>query len=164
EYNIICFLFFFFFQAEDGIRDFHVTGVQTCALPICCPLYHLLVGIYKNRYTNSAILEAFYHIFQIGSVLYGIPAVIGCYLIKRIWDQSYLCWLIRQYQVHKLRLLAISLYIEFRSNLGLEVINILIAYMPFIWAWMYSNPLCSKTLAGQCRGNYVGNISTSGIS
>src|SRR5690606_39854870 len=28
------FAFFFFFQAEDGIRDFHVTGVQTCALPI----------------------------------------------------------------------------------------------------------------------------------
>src|SRR6266511_4579533 len=27
-------IFFFFFQAEDGIRDFHVTGVQTCALPI----------------------------------------------------------------------------------------------------------------------------------
>src|SRR5690606_42055739 len=29
-----------FFQAEDGIRDFHVTGVQTCALPIsesCLP-------------------------------------------------------------------------------------------------------------------------------
>src|SRR5690606_39977540 len=25
---------FFFFQAEDGIREFHVTGVQTCALPI----------------------------------------------------------------------------------------------------------------------------------
>src|SRR5690606_41197966 len=24
----------FFFHAEDGIRDFHVTGVQTCALPI----------------------------------------------------------------------------------------------------------------------------------
>src|SRR5439155_12113091 len=27
-------LSFFFFQAEDGIRDGHVTGVQTCALPI----------------------------------------------------------------------------------------------------------------------------------
>src|SRR3712207_7294765 len=26
---------FFFFQAEDGIRDIGVTGVQTCALPIC---------------------------------------------------------------------------------------------------------------------------------
>src|SRR5438874_1682439 len=28
-------LVFFFFQAEDGIRDLYVTGVQTCALPIC---------------------------------------------------------------------------------------------------------------------------------
>src|SRR3712207_8148633 len=28
-------IFFFFFQAEDGIRDIGVTGVQTCALPIC---------------------------------------------------------------------------------------------------------------------------------
>src|SRR2546425_9774991 len=31
-------LFFFFFQAEDGIRDKLVTGVQTCALPISRPL------------------------------------------------------------------------------------------------------------------------------
>src|SRR3712207_9389395 len=29
-------MFFFFFQAEDGIRDIGVTGVQTCALPIYC--------------------------------------------------------------------------------------------------------------------------------
>src|SRR3712207_7362793 len=33
-YLYSCFLFFFFFQAEDGIRDIGVTGVQTCALPI----------------------------------------------------------------------------------------------------------------------------------
>src|SRR6516162_8668887 len=31
-------LFFFFFQAEDGIRDYKVTGVQTCALPIYAAL------------------------------------------------------------------------------------------------------------------------------
>src|SRR5690606_39558612 len=31
---LLCVFLFFFFQAEDGIRDFHVTGVQTCALPI----------------------------------------------------------------------------------------------------------------------------------
>src|SRR5437667_5904934 len=31
----LSFFFFFFFQAEDGIRDRDVTGVQTCALPIC---------------------------------------------------------------------------------------------------------------------------------
>src|SRR6266478_8451663 len=32
---MVCPFFFFFFQAEDGIRDLTVTGVQTCALPIC---------------------------------------------------------------------------------------------------------------------------------
>src|SRR2546430_10782772 len=31
--------FCFFFQAEDGIRDLTVTGVQTCALPICDSIY-----------------------------------------------------------------------------------------------------------------------------
>src|SRR2546425_6070963 len=31
-------MFFFFFQAEDGIRDKLVTGVQTCALPISASL------------------------------------------------------------------------------------------------------------------------------
>src|SRR5207253_3532906 len=34
---IIIFFLVFFFQAEDGIRDGHVTGVQTCALPISSP-------------------------------------------------------------------------------------------------------------------------------
>src|SRR5947209_20253415 len=33
--------FFFFFQAEDGIRDIGVTGVQTCALPIWLLAGHL---------------------------------------------------------------------------------------------------------------------------
>src|SRR5438093_7948231 len=37
-------LFFFFFQAEDGIRDWSVTGVQTCALPIWPVRLHLLMG------------------------------------------------------------------------------------------------------------------------
>src|SRR5256884_2418201 len=32
--NVLCCVLFFFFQAEDGIRDVAVTGVQTCALPI----------------------------------------------------------------------------------------------------------------------------------
>ena len=38
--------FFFFFQAEDGIRDTSVTGVQTCALPI---------------YIKLDVLEPFYN-------------------------------------------------------------------------------------------------------
>src|SRR5256885_5033858 len=34
ESSIVIYSVFFFFQAEDGIRDYKVTGVQTCALPI----------------------------------------------------------------------------------------------------------------------------------
>src|SRR5256885_13172447 len=41
--SCICSILFFFFQAEDGIRDYKVTGVQTCALPIC--QLHLGVGL-----------------------------------------------------------------------------------------------------------------------
>src|SRR5438046_8256918 len=33
-FSLYCSVLFFFFQAEDGIRDWSVTGVQTCALPI----------------------------------------------------------------------------------------------------------------------------------
>src|SRR5687768_18017742 len=36
-------VYFFFFQAEDGIRDVAVTGVQTCALPILCLFPQLFV-------------------------------------------------------------------------------------------------------------------------
>src|SRR2546430_2401357 len=41
----VYFVFFFFFQAEDGIRDLTVTGVQTCALPI---FYSGLRGVGKT--------------------------------------------------------------------------------------------------------------------
>src|SRR5256885_9225134 len=41
---------FFFFQAEDGIRDYKVTGVQTCALPIL----RYLRRLYLDPMTNSA--------------------------------------------------------------------------------------------------------------
>src|SRR5256885_33844 len=34
ERRLVIILLLFFFQAEDGIRDYKVTGVQTCALPI----------------------------------------------------------------------------------------------------------------------------------
>src|SRR5688572_19579117 len=34
---MVLYLFFFFFQAEDGIRDLTVTGVQTCAVPAVTP-------------------------------------------------------------------------------------------------------------------------------
>src|SRR5438309_5031209 len=44
----------FFFQAEDGIRDGTVTGVQTCALPICPPRnrHHLGLPLVCRRERN----------------------------------------------------------------------------------------------------------------
>src|SRR5690625_5195592 len=42
---------YFFFQAEDGIRDGHVTGVQTCALPIFYS--HLLIEKYSKNEIES---------------------------------------------------------------------------------------------------------------
>src|SRR6267154_623395 len=66
---------FFFFQAEDGIRDGRVTGVQTCALPISrrwafsdnfyadsdvsVDGHHWLVGAYPNAWTESSLLAAY---------------------------------------------------------------------------------------------------------
>src|SRR2546426_10023633 len=44
--------FFFFFQAEDGIRDYKVTGVQTCALPISKPDGP---GVSRSRFRKSRV-------------------------------------------------------------------------------------------------------------
>src|SRR5256884_1294839 len=46
---------FFFFQAEDGIRDVAVTGVQTCALPICSRTgkYFQAASPFRPRASNS---------------------------------------------------------------------------------------------------------------
>src|SRR5258706_10327920 len=46
--------FFFFFQAEDGIRDWSVTGVQTCALPISLRLSRFDGCSVKRRRRGSA--------------------------------------------------------------------------------------------------------------
>src|SRR5256886_11697041 len=39
----------FFFQAEDGIRDLTVTGVQTCALPIFYRMRGISVAVFANK-------------------------------------------------------------------------------------------------------------------
>src|SRR5690625_5309078 len=44
---------FFFFQAEDGIRDGHVTGVQTCALPIW--IIYVVVFAYTEMIPNGGV-------------------------------------------------------------------------------------------------------------
>src|SRR6266478_2583240 len=49
--DVVDSIFFFFFQAEDGIRDLTVTGVQTCAIPI----FH---GLRDGLGQRSAVADA----------------------------------------------------------------------------------------------------------
>src|SRR5207237_7451401 len=49
---------FFFFQAEDGIRDSSVTGVQTCALPISDDLTKLHNARYLRQYLVTEMKRA----------------------------------------------------------------------------------------------------------
>src|SRR5256884_3987198 len=53
--------FFFFFQAEDGIRDVAVTGVQTCALPISCweEIANTCLPLPKAKRTNRSAAKPF---------------------------------------------------------------------------------------------------------
>src|SRR5690606_41198004 len=50
----------FFFQAEDGIRDFHVTGVQTCALPIY-PRLAASIFVPYEKFQGQYTLDPFYN-------------------------------------------------------------------------------------------------------
>src|SRR5699024_12018525 len=76
-----------FFQAEDGIRDRNVTGVQTCALPICSPRFRtsasvcvqkvafatgILPNIYAfHRYTRNSTFLSTTQVNQF-RMLYGV--------------------------------------------------------------------------------------------
>src|SRR5690606_40667153 len=67
----VCVMFIFFFQAEDGIRDFHVTGVQTCALPISndfvhrrssyCSLINKFISVSKSTFSSAKIVHSIKH-------------------------------------------------------------------------------------------------------
>src|SRR5690606_39914601 len=65
-FQLLIIFTFFFFQAEDGIRDFHVTGVQTCALPIYditspTPLEDMIRNMERMRAIPGSMLGMFYH-------------------------------------------------------------------------------------------------------
>src|SRR2546427_592520 len=72
----------FFFQAEDGIRDLTVTGVQTCALPISVPVYVTVVVILG--------MYVLLNWMRIGRYFYAIGGNIKASALSGISTRSYL--------------------------------------------------------------------------
>src|SRR3712207_9387179 len=74
-------LFFFFFQAEDGIRDIGVTGVQTCALPILpleeAALFGCAVLTGVGAVVNTARVPAGASVAVVGLGGVGLAALLG---------------------------------------------------------------------------------------
>src|SRR5438046_7321402 len=88
----IAVFFFFFFQAEDGIRDWSVTGVQTCALPIsplppaARRLHYLLATPFRYRpHLGSRFRAAFD-----AGVWYGAEALRTALAEKSYWRLRFL--------------------------------------------------------------------------
>src|SRR2546429_4185336 len=94
---------FFFFQAEDGIRDVAVTGVQTCALPICFAfvrheisvwLLFLIYGIYFGlaEGAEKALVADLVRPEQRGTayglynLAFGITVLPASLLMGLLWD------------------------------------------------------------------------------
>src|SRR5436305_1532542 len=68
-----CIRCLFFFQAEDGIRDADVTGVQTCALPICFVELYATDNVGKTNYGTAGYLGHGYFV----TVKHGVVALRG---------------------------------------------------------------------------------------
>src|SRR2546427_1043979 len=73
-------LFFFFFQAEDGIRDLTVTGVQTCALPIFTALAaggYALLRLAERRDHRAAAAAGLLSFYAGGALLAAVQLFVS---------------------------------------------------------------------------------------
>src|SRR2546422_5023771 len=70
-YMVLAFIVFFFFQAEDGIRDVAVTGVQTCALPIYQPVFSK-VTVRGAADSAASVATSDFHVWQATGSGFGI--------------------------------------------------------------------------------------------
>src|SRR2546425_26000 len=73
--------FFFFFQAEDGIRDKLVTGVQTCALPICVTLHYFAQHQADILNAEHTVLESIAEADECADMNF-IRAIAGAFLFE----------------------------------------------------------------------------------
>src|SRR3989475_1634756 len=81
-------LVFFFFQAEDGIRDLTVTGVQTCALPISTQLNwgasYLVNDCYRRFLRRDATERHYVRASQVATVLLTVVSAVATFYMGSI--------------------------------------------------------------------------------
>src|SRR5690606_40994099 len=85
-----------FFQAEDGIRDFHVTGVQTCALPIYSPISGSMIVLFDEWYS---LFGRWYYFFDL--LLFHVQPSIAKTSLLLLTDAAFLYGLLAA--LHPLR-------------------------------------------------------------
>src|SRR2546426_9154462 len=73
----------FFFQAEDGIRDYKVTGVQTCALPISNCV--ITKPLRNKKTTNTMFLPENYDYFEQAGMSYNTVRVNASWRLSKAW-------------------------------------------------------------------------------
>src|SRR5204863_2922227 len=71
----------FFFQAEDGIRDLYVTGVQTCALPISGVVKRIAAAERAGMLGNDAAVLADHNAIGVGMDLDRTSDRAGCHRV-----------------------------------------------------------------------------------
>src|SRR5690554_7332812 len=64
-----CYCFFFFFQAEDGIRDADVTGVQTCALPISLNEKAMHQDLTERNVKSGVIIKRYAYLATLSEIV-----------------------------------------------------------------------------------------------
>src|SRR5439155_8940201 len=85
---VICVLYlFFFFQAEDGIRDGHVTGVQTCALPIFGDVQGFLLDVTERAQALEGLQRSEE---RFRTLLSNIPGAIYRGSLDSNWDMEFI--------------------------------------------------------------------------
>ena len=162
------------FLATGGIPAGITLGIElhTVGARPCGHLNHLRIGIDENAHADTAALEFLDHILQVILVLDRIPAGIAGQHPVGIGHQRHLRGTDFLHQINKtpnskLRIPnppGVPLYVELRSNDGLDVVDVLIADMPLVGTGMYGDALSTEALAIDSKLFHIGSVAATCIA
>src|SRR5690625_3109827 len=157
--------FFFFFQAEDGIRDGHVTGVQTCALPIFAynlPLtIMILTGFYQSlsrEIEEAAIMDgcSIHRLFFQITLPMTTPVMMTTVIINMIYNWNEIIFVNTFIRSDTLKTLTVGIqnFIgQYVTDWGAIGATLMISIIPILIAFFFlSNRIVEGLAAGAVKG------------